>query len=186
MKIDSFYNGINTPYKKKKYIPQITESYGVDKQAYHLAKLFYNSQKYFIKKCNYRSQISFLYQSTFHFWCPDNIKINQNLHRHFSQVLYALSKSLKVLNVIKGKKIIHNKLPRKNQIVLCRYILKMKNHNVSPKCVWIPTRIVSIDKNGNSQISFINNYTQQNVFRKNVFKYNEYLKEWKWNSNKRF
>ena len=184
MKIDSFYNGLNTPYKKKKNIPEITYSYGIDTQAYQLAKMFYQSQKYFITKCNHRSQLSFLYQSTFNFWCPENIKKNPNLHRHFSQVLYALSKSLKVINVIKGKKIIHNKLPTKNEIVLCKYILKMKNYNLSPKYVWIPTKIVSIDRMGNAQISFINNYTQQNVFRNNVFRHSEYLKEWKWKSKK--
>ena len=181
MKIDSFYNGINTPYKKKKYIPEITQSYGVDKQAYQLAKLFYHSQNYFIKKCNHRYQLSFLYQSTFNFWCPENIKKNENLHRHFSQVLYALANALKVLNVIKGNTIIHNKLPKKNDIVLCKYILKMKNHKLSPKTVWIPTRIIYIDRIGNAQISFLNNYTQQNVFRNTVFRHSDYLKEWKWN-----
>ena len=128
--------------------------------------------------------MSFLYQSTFNFWCPENIKINQNLHRHFSQVLYALSKSLNVLNVIKGTKIIHNKLPKKNDTVLCKYILKMKNYNLSPKYVWIPTKIVSIDRIGNAQISFINNYTQENVLRNTVFRQSEYLKEWKWDSKK--
>lgn len=184
MKLDSFYNGMKTPYKKKKMIPEITNCYGVDRQASQLAKMFYQSQKYFIKKCQYRSQLSFLYQSTFNFWCPENIRINQILHRHFSQVLYALSKSLKVLNVIKGNKIIHHKLPKKNDIVLCKYILKMKNHNLSPKYVWIPTRILSIDRNGNAKISFLNNYTQHNVFRNTIFRHSEYLQEWKWNHNK--
>ena len=181
MKTNGFYNGLKTPQKKKQYIPQITNTYGVDQQAYKLAKLFYQSQKYFIQQCHYRSQLSFLYKSTFQFWCPLYIQRNQNLHRHFAQVLYALAKSLKVLNVIRGQEIIHHQLTKTNDIILCKYILQMKNYDFSPKYVWIPTKIISIDYFGNAEISFVNNYTQQDVFRKTVIKNSNYLKEWKWN-----
>jgi hypothetical protein len=180
MKTDGFYNGLKTPQKKNTYIPQIAYSYGVDKQAHQLAKLFYQSQKYFIQQCHYRSQLSFLYKSTYQFWCPLYIQQHQNLHRHFAQVLYALAKSLKVLNVIKGKKIIHNQLPKKDDIILCKYILQMRNNDIPPKCVWIPTKIISIDYLGNAEISFVNNYTKKNVFRKTVIQNSNYLKEWKW------
>ena len=57
----------------------------------------------------------------------------------------------------------------------------MKNYDFSPKYVWIPTKIISIDYFGNAEISFVNNYTQQDVFRKTVIKNSNYLKEWKWN-----
>jgi len=108
MKKDSFYNGLYTPYKNKKIIPNITNCDYIDHQASKLAKLFYSSHKYLIKRCYFRSQLSFLYQSTFNFWCPLSIQKNNNLHRHFSQVLFALTKSLKVLHVIKGHQIIHH------------------------------------------------------------------------------
>ena len=143
------------PQKKKKLIPEITNCYGVDKQAEKLSKLFYNSQQNLIQKCQYRSELSFLYISTFNYWCPLEIKDNINLQRHFSQILFALSRSLKVL-----------------------YILRMKP--TSDKYVWIPTKIINIDKFGNAEISFNNNYTGKDVFRKTKIQNNDYLKEWKW------
>ena len=65
----SFYrkqmNTPQKPQKKNRFIPEIKDNIGIDKQAIQLAKLFYNSQQYFIKKCKYRNQIGFLYKSTF-------------------------------------------------------------------------------------------------------------------------
>ena len=166
------------PQIKKKLIPEITNCYGVDKQAEKLSKLFYNSQQNLIQKCQYRSELSFLYISTFNYWCPLEIKDNINLQRHFSQILFALSRSLKVLKVLKGHRLIHYKLPKKNDIILCKYILRMKQ--TSDKYVWIPTKIINIDKFGNAEISFNNNYTGKDVFRKTKIQNNDYLKEWKW------
>ena len=179
----SFYrkqmNTPQKPQKKNRFIPEIKDNIGIDKQATQLAKLFYNSQQYFIKKCKYRNQIGFLYKSTFNYWAPLQIKTNRNLQRHFSQVLFALSKELRVMRVVKGRKLIHYNLPKKNDIILCKYILRMRN--TQDKYVWIPTTVINIDYFGNAEISFNNNYTRRDVYRKTVIRNNEYLTEWKWN-----
>ena len=72
---------------------------GVNSVALDLAGRFWKSQRVMCLLTHTRSQLSKLYISTFNSWATDETQKDRSLQRPFSQVLYAMVQSMKILRV---------------------------------------------------------------------------------------
>lgn len=83
----------------------------VDDGSLVLATLFYSKKKELCQVITQREMLEHLYFYTMVEWATDDIKKDWYKHRQFSQVLYALAKGLKVVNVYNRGKSLYWKSP---------------------------------------------------------------------------
>ena len=86
--------------------PAVIKSGQVDPQSLKLAQMYFNKMKDAAQKCTTRAQLSRHYLDTRRIWMSQEIFYDEEQHRHFSNVLFAMSKGLKVCRVHKGRNIL--------------------------------------------------------------------------------
>ena len=72
---------------------------GCESGSCELAKLFYNKNERVVRRLRFRRELSDFYIATFADWATPAVIGNPNLHRTFSQVLFALVNDGKVLRI---------------------------------------------------------------------------------------